>query len=56
MFAIVVLGANASYASLEMNSTLFVDGFRVWPVARVDVFAGFNLAVAILTLISMKPM
>lgn len=46
----------AHYIALSMSAVLFVDGFQTWPVSSPDPFAAFGLAVAVLSLVFLKPM
>jgi len=56
VFSIAVLGASGHYINLVTTKTLFVDGLRAWPQSAPDPFSAFDLAVAVLTFIFLKPM
>lgn len=55
-FSIVVLGANAHYIALETGTVLYVDDYQVWPTSTPDTAPVVALAVAVVSLVTVKPM
>ncbi|KIP04081.1 hypothetical protein PHLGIDRAFT_129740 [Phlebiopsis gigantea 11061_1 CR5-6] len=55
-FSLAVLGSNAHYAWTTMNTQLEVDLIPVWPQSAPDAFSAFNLAVAVISLVTLLTM
>ena len=54
--AAVVLGVNANFIWTTMNTRLNIDGIALWPQTSVDPFAALNVAVAVLSLVTVPVM
>lgn len=54
--SLAVLAANAHYAWTTMHTELEVDLIPVWPQSEPDPFCAFNLAVAVMSLITLLVM
>lgn len=54
--ALIVLAVNGHYSWTTMNTELSVNGFAAWPQTAPDAFSALNLAVGVMTLLTVPAM